>query len=162
MATMLCITSPWLIYFITKFVPFWSLSHTVLPMSQPLPTTHLFPVSISKRFVCFYIPHISVITKYFSFSDLLHLVCLQGPSMLVETAKFPSFLWLKKVRFQRACVLLHTPPTIYPFTHQGTARWSPYLGYCKWCCNTDGGALSFWVSVRYQGVELLDHMVIPL
>ena len=89
---MLCITSPELIYLITRnLYLLTSFTHFRYPL--PLATTNLFPVSMGLIFF-FKVPHISEIIQYLSVSsDLLYLVlCPEGPSMLSQMAEFPSFL----------------------------------------------------------------------
>ena len=65
----------------------------------------------------FFIPHISDTIQYLSFSDLFHLAQYpSGPSMMLQMAKFHSFLWMSSILVcvcVRACVCAHTTSSLF-------------------------------------------------
>ena len=93
------------------------------PLSPPLVTTGLFPVSLSlllfgyiHQFVVFFqITRISDIIQYLSFSELFQLAeCLPSPSSnFAHFGKIFFVLWLSNIP---VCVYV-CRPLLYPFIH---------------------------------------------
>ena len=84
-----------------KFVLF-DVLHPFHPLHIPPRHIHELGVFVWFGFVFFFpflffffkIPHVSENIWYLSFFDLCHLAqCPQGPSMLLQMAKFPSFFF---------------------------------------------------------------------
>ena len=102
-ATMVFITSPWLLYFITRslylLTPFTHFTHLPLPTS--LETTILLSVWIgfwwSFCLFAFKIPHIHEIIQYLSFSVWIVSLSIipSGPFILPQMVRFhPFYEWI--------------------------------------------------------------------
>ena len=98
---------------------------------------------------------------YLSFSVWLISLSLQGPPILSQKARSPSFYGWAISRC--ICVVRF----LHPSAHRWALRLRRYLGYCGYCCGELKGCMSlseltFWF-LLFSGkweVELLDHMVV--
>ena len=165
-------------YFVTTDLYFWIFSPVSHPSKPPLICNHWFVLCIyespSVLFVYFviYIPHISEIIWYLSFSNLLHLfhsrpiyVLTNGKILFWggfgwgrvegwgEKAHNCNWITIKNLKKRFYSVLwssnipLYISTTTYLIIYWWALKLLPYLSYREWAAMNIGVLTSFWISI---------------